>query len=68
MLMSILARTSVMADVTRQTCARPSCITTAATSACWVGSQARSSRSKWTLSHTRLARVNLRFISRSKVW
>ena len=39
-LTSILALTRVILDVMRHRCARPSCITTAARSACFVGSQA----------------------------
>jgi len=40
MFVSILARTSVMLDVTRQTLAKPSCITTAPRSARCIGSHA----------------------------
>ena len=39
-LVSILARTNVIFGVMRHKCASPSCITMAARSACWVGSQA----------------------------
>ena len=40
--MSILARTSVMLAVIKQTWQSPSCMMTAPTSACWVGSHAKS--------------------------
>ena len=42
MFISILARTIVILDNTKQTCARPSCIIIAATSARFIGSQASS--------------------------
>ena len=46
MLVSILALTRVMLEVTRHRCAMPSCITMAIRSACWAGSQAWSVESE----------------------
>ena len=50
MFISILARTRVILEVTRQTLASPSCITMAPRSACCVGSHASSTVSSFNLS------------------
>jgi hypothetical protein len=65
---SIFCRTCVIAGVMRQMCARPSCITTAPTSALAVGSAASRITSMWIASKHSLDSVNLRFFSSSIVW
>ena len=68
MLVSIRAFVTVKAPVTKQTCASPVCITTAAISACLSGLTASSIRSRYIWSQTSLVIEKLEFSSTVNVW